>query len=221
MTSSSDGRRPSAVLRSDHATLRPAGFATAQLTTTSRRAADDDAATDRAWRAAHDAGYQAGLLEAAGEQAAWRQGALHREDAERAARAQQWSAVLASLGAAVDGAVQSATVADVQATAAHMAVEIAEALVGHHLQVADCAALDAVTRALADVPRGSDITVRLNPDDSDLAPGSLEDLTAGCAVELVADPAVEPGGAVVTIGDRTVDAQLGAALSRVREVLSR
>jgi flagellar assembly protein FliH len=87
--------------------------------------------------------------------------------------------------------------------------------------VGDCAARDAVGRALADVPSGAEVTVRLHPDDADLTPDDVATLAPGCAVELVLDASVERHGAVVTVGDRTVDAQVGAALARVREVLAR
>ena len=80
---------------------------------------------------------------------------------------------------------------------------------------------DAVERALTDVPRGSDITIHIHPDDTGLTPESVADLVPGCAVQVVPDPGVERGGCIVRIGDRTIDAQLGAALARVREVLAR
>ncbi len=126
-----------------------------------------------------------------------------------------------ALRSAVDDAAASATVSDLYAAAVPMAVQIAEVLVGHHLRVEDCAARDAVERALTDIPRGSDVTVHIHPDDTHLTPDSIADLAPGCAVQVVADPTVERGGCVVNIGDRTIDAQIGAALARVREVLSR
>ena len=36
---------------------------------------------------------------------------------------------------------------------------------------------------------------------------------------MVADPAVEPGGALVEVGSTTIDAQLSQALQRVRAVM--
>lgn len=223
MTSSSDLRPATALLRSGHVVTRRAAFSTRQLVPVGDAhvvAAPEVAGAD-AWEAGREAGYRAGLLAAEQEQAQWLAAARDRDEAERAVREQRWASLLASLDAAVQGAVDSTTVHDLHATAAHMGVEIAEALVGHHLEVGECAARDAVGRALADVPRGAEVTVRLHPDDADLSPQDVAALAPGCAVELVVDPSVERSGAVVTVGDRTVDAQVGAALTRVREVLAR
>ena len=196
MTSSSDLRPSTVLLRSATTTgVRPALFSSRQLSHSSGPVLGAGALSPsaRQFEEGREAGYQAGLLEAAREQELW---------AERAAAA-------------------SATVSDLYAAAVPMAVEIAEALVGHHLRVEDCAARDAVERALTDIPRGSDVTVHIHPDDADLTPDSMAELAPGCAVQVVADPTVERGGCVVNIGDRTIDAQIGAALGRVREVLSR
>jgi len=223
MTSSSDLRPATALLRAGRVVARPAAFPHLQLVP-----ADDESATDTtdlggaaAWEAGREAGYRAGLLAAEQEQARWLAEAREREAADRHAREQRWTALFESLASAVHDVVDSATVHDLHATAAQLGVEIAEALVGHHLEVGDCAARDAVGRALADVPRGAEVTVRLHPDDADLSPADLATIAPGCVVELVADASVERSGAVVTVGDRTVDAQVGAALARVREVLAR
>jgi flagellar assembly protein FliH len=226
MTSSSELRPATALLRAGHVVARRAAFPTLHLVPTpdesgagSAEAADVSGAD--AWEAGREAGYRAGLLAAEQEQARWLAEARDRDDVARREREQRWAALLGSLGTAVHDAVDSATVRDLHATAAELGVEIAEALVGHHLEVAGCAARDAVGRALADVPRGAEVTVRVHPDDADLTPEEVSALAPGCAVELVLDPSVERSGAVVTVGDRTVDAQVGAALARVREVLAR
>ena len=36
---------------------------------------------------------------------------------------------------------------------------------------------------------------------------------------VIADPAVEPGGCILEVGDSRIDAQLGSALDRVRAAL--
>jgi flagellar biosynthesis/type III secretory pathway protein FliH len=227
MTSSSDLRPATVLLRSSAtAGVRPALFSARQLThSTAVLGAGSGSESARQFeegrQAGYQAGYQAGLVEAAQERQLWVQRAEAREEADRAERELQWAATLDVLRAAVGGAAASATASDVHAAAVPMAVEIAEALVGHHLRVGACAARDAVERALEDIPRGSDVTVHVHPDDAHLTPGSLADLAPGCAVQVVADPTVERGGCVVDIGDRTIDAQIGAALARVREVLSR
>lgn len=224
MTSSSDLRPTTVLLRSATTTgVRPALFSSRQLSHSSGSVlgAGGRSPSARQYEEGRDAGYQAGLLEAAREQELWAERAAAREEATRAERDLQWRTALDALRSAVDDAAASATVSDLYAAVVPMAVQIAEALVGHHLRVEDCAARDAVERALTDIPRGSDVTVHIHPDDTDLTPESIADLAPGCAVQIVADPTVERGGCVVDIGDRTIDAQIGAALTRVREVLSR
>ena len=224
MTSSSDLRPSTVLLRSATTTgVRPALFSSRQLSHSSGPVLGAGALSPsaRQFEEGREAGYQAGLLEAAREQELWVERAAARDVAIRDERDRQWRTMLESLRAAVGDAAASATVSDLYAAAVPMAVEIAEALVGHHLRVEDCAARDAVERALTDIPRGSDVTVHIHPDDADLTPDSMAELAPGCAVQVVADPTVERGGCVVNIGDRTIDAQIGAALGRVREVLSR
>ncbi|WP_406833088.1 FliH/SctL family protein [Pedococcus sp. KACC 23699] len=222
MTSSSD-LRPSTVLLRNGATAsaRPAAFSSRQLTHASVLGSGAPSERARQYEEGREAGYEAGLAQAAREQAMWAERASARAEAERAERDREWEAALGALRTAVAGAAASATVTDVYAAAVPMAVEIAEALVGHHLRVDGCAARDAVERALTDVPRGSDVTIHIHPDDTALTPESVADLVPGCAVQVVPDPGVERGGCIVRIGDRTIDAQLGAALARVREVLAR
>jgi flagellar assembly protein FliH len=68
------------------------------------------------------------------------------------------------------------------------------------------------------VPPAAAVTVRLHPEDR-----ALLDLTvlAGRPVSLVDDPALTRGDAVVETETGVVDATVGAALDRVREVLGR
>lgn len=109
--------------------------------------------------------------------------------------------------------------ADVERSVATMAVQIAEVLVGRHLELGKWAALDAVRRALALAPRQSAAIVRLHPDST----LDLPDVSAavpGGTVTIVADPSIEIGGCIVEAGNRTIDAQLGPALLRLREVLA-
>ena len=67
----------------------------------------------------------------------------------------------------------------------------------------------------ADAPAG-DAVVRLNPADV----ATVGDLTFGRELTIVADPSVEPAGAIVEVGACTIDAQIGPALARVRKALS-
>jgi flagellar assembly protein FliH len=219
--SSSESRRATLLPRAGHGALRPARFLGEQLSAPGTSPATDAHGPARAWEEGHTAGYAAGLLAARREQEQWAQAAAAREAEESAARGHSWDVVLAGLREAVAGAQARTVVGDVTSTAAALAVEVAEALVGHHLRVGDCAALDAVTRALAEVPRGSVVTLRVHPEDLPLLPGDAATLSADCTLTVVPDASVGRGGAVADLGDRTVDARLEAALERVREVLAR
>ena len=73
-------------------------------------------------------------------------------------------------------------------------------------------------RALALSPEDGPTVVRLNPDDLQRIPAHVLEQLPG-SVRVVPDPRVEPAGAVADTGVCRVDAQLGPALDRVREVL--
>ena len=108
---------------------------------------------------------------------------------------------------------------DIERSVATVAVQIAEILVGRHLELGKWPALDAVHRALALAPRHSAAIVRLHPD-STLELPDVSGALSGGTVTIVADPSVEIGGCIVETGSRTIDAQLGPALQRLREVLA-
>lgn len=108
---------------------------------------------------------------------------------------------------------------DIDHSIAVMAVEIAEVLVGRHLELGKWPALDAVQRALALAPRRAAAILRVHPDTVNELP-DVSDALPGGSVTLVSDPAIEIDGCVVEAGDRTIDAQLGTALQRLREVLA-
>jgi len=108
---------------------------------------------------------------------------------------------------------------DLERSVATMAVQIAEVLIGRHLELGKWPALDAVQRALALAPRQGAAIVRLHPDCTLDLP-DMSDTVPGGSVTIVADPSVEFGGCIVEAGNRTIDAQLGPALQRLREVLA-
>jgi len=102
--------------------------------------------------------------------------------------------------------------------AVELALQIAEAVLGRELLAVDDPAADAVRRALTDVPVDVQVTVRLHPSDrAGLDPSVL----AGRTVTIVADPSLSRGDALVETDSGSVDAGVGAALARVREVLGR
>jgi flagellar assembly protein FliH len=98
---------------------------------------------------------------------------------------------------------------------------LAEALVGHELAVSRTPGEDAVRRALALAPIGRPVLVRLHPaDHAVLAAAGAQREVDGRTVTLLADPVVGPGDAVAECDATTIDARLGAALDRVRDLLT-
>jgi flagellar assembly protein FliH len=171
-------------------------------------AAVDPAAAALEERRGYDDGYQVGLAEGL--------------DAGRAAAAAESAAVVArleALGRALAEAAddlrrrQGLELAGLEDALARTAVDLAAAVVGRELQVATSPGADALARALALVPAGATAVARLHPADADTV-GRLPG-----AVTVIADPAVEPGGCILEVGDSRIDAQLGSALDRVRSAL--
>lgn len=156
----------------------------------------------------YDDGYQAGVAEglAAGRAAA------ATETAGIIARAE---ALCRSLAEAADDLRrrQALELKGLEDTLARAAFDLATAVVGRELQLSSSPGADALARALALVPAGCVATARLHPEDV-ASLGALPD-----PVTVVADPAVEPGGCILEVGDSRIDAQLGSALDRVRAAL--
>ncbi len=157
-------------------------------------------ATRRGFRDGHDAGFKAG----------------HREGV-RAARDETRAAVAALHAAARDIQQRAATdLAEATRTIAAAALELAEAIIGRHIEAAADPGADALARALALAPNVP-LTARLHPEDAALLDTSL--LPEDGRVVVVADPAIERGGCVVEGGATTIDAQVGPALARARQAL--
>jgi flagellar assembly protein FliH len=153
------------------------------------------------------AGYQAGYEEglATGRAAAAAEA--------RAAAARLERAVSAVSAAAAELARRQAlALAALEDTIAAAAFELAAAVVGREVALAANPGVDAVARALALAPSGVAAVARLHPEDAAC-------VTAPESVRVLADPAVEPGGCVIEVGDCRIDAQLGPALARARAAL--
>jgi flagellar assembly protein FliH len=184
-----------------------------------------DAATVVIRAAARAEGYAVGWAEgrrAADEAAALEASVAAGERAEAAARAaHDVAAALQALHAAASALEARAVVpaAELADAVTAGAFELAQALLGRELSLAVDPGLDAIRRALVMLPEGRPVTVRLNPDDASVTRESLASASLGREIHVVPDPAVEPGGAVVDCDATRVDAQLGLALQRVREVL--
>jgi len=140
------------------------------------------------------------------------------EESARAARAERLSEALVAAAAA---ACEQRQVALARATqeAVELAFELTEALIGHEIGTnPSTMSLDALKRALALVPRGEDLVVRLHPGDA-LTPEEVQDLVKDASVKVVADPDIEVGGCVVEAGPCRIDAQLGPAMARARALI--
>jgi len=214
---------PSRVLRGSAAAGMPTAPLEGLLHPLQRAALDAVSAEVR--QAARAEGYAVGWAEgrrAAEEAAILEATAAATARAEEAARSR---AVLASaveaLGAAADtlearAVVPAGDLADAIVTGAF---ELAQTLLGRELQLAADPGLDAIRRALVLLPENRPVTARLNPDDASVCRDGIADAALSRDVLIVADPTVERGGAIVDCDSSRVDAQLGPALERVREVL--
>jgi flagellar assembly protein FliH len=193
--------RGSATLDADlMLTRRPTAASPGVGETESARLAREEAA-----RVGYEDGFQAGLAAAAQE--------------AQARNAQAGTALNAALTALDSAAAQLATrqaagVADVEQRVTALALQIAEAVIGREVPTTG---RDAIVRALQLAPEGSPAVVRLNPADLDTV-GELARITDR-EISLVPDPAVEQGGCILEAGPCRIDAQVGPALDRVREVL--
>jgi flagellar assembly protein FliH len=179
---------------------------------------------ERSQQAARAQGYATGwaegrrvaLARAAEEALAVRRAAAadqERRDAEHAR-------VLAALDTAVAAAQArlEAALAELAEAVVPLALQLAEAVIGREVLTATDPGGDALRRALSEVPAAAPVTVRLHPADHALLdPALLEQRE----VTVVADPLLARGDAVAETPDTVVDATLGTAMERVREVLAR
>ncbi|HTZ09363.1 MAG TPA: FliH/SctL family protein, partial [Acidimicrobiales bacterium] len=133
---------------------------------------------------AYQAGYDAAVAEAGSS-----------GQAVREARA---SALAQSLvgAAAVAHELRAAAMEQAAREAVELAFELTEALVGRELALDPSLTVDALKRALALVPQGEDLVVRLHPSGA-LTTDEVQDLVKDASVRVVADPDIEVGGCVV------------------------
>jgi flagellar assembly protein FliH len=167
-------------------------------------------------------GYAEGTARAAAESALELAATRERHEAEHRERMDRVTSAIAALDAAVHDleARTAPAAAELERLALVFAVDNATTLIGHELALSASPALDAVRRALALAPVDTDLLVRLHPADAAAAAEGVRAAAPGRTVEIVADPAVEPGGCVLDAGACHVDAQLGPALERVRAALA-
>ncbi|MGY1796046.1 FliH/SctL family protein [Geodermatophilus sp. SYSU D00525] len=169
----------------------------------------------------HGAGYAEGMAEAGRVVAEAEAQAAARLADVQARWERRMATATAALGAAVVALETAAvpTAEDVRDTVLDGVLTLVEDLLGRELSASTTAGVDAIRRALTLVPADAPAVVRLHPDDlAEVPPAALAALPR--SVTVVGDDAVERAGAVAECGPRRVDAQLSAALARVRAVLS-
>lgn len=164
-----------------------------------------------------DEGYAAGLAAGLEVGRAQADEAARSLEATRSERAAVAVAVLDQAALAARDAYQAALRA-VEDRLAAAAFELTVALVGRELELSSSSGEDAIARALALAPPAVALQVRVHPDDV-VAIGDVEALAPSRSIVLLADPSVDRGGCVVDAGPCEIDAMIGAALERVREVL--
>jgi len=156
--------------------------------------------------AGFEEGFQAGLADAAAG-----------DEAARTAQVCRLSdALITTAVGARSHRADAVSLAELEAV--ELAFELAEALLGRELSLSPSLSIDAVKRAVALVPKGEDLVVRLHPDDV-ITPDELQALVADASVKVVIDPEVEPGGCVVEAGPCRIDAQVGPAMERARALI--
>jgi flagellar assembly protein FliH len=159
---------------------------------------------------ARAAGYQEGFAAGLADAAAGDEAAV----SARVARLSD--AVIAAADNARSQRAEAVTLAEQEAV--ELAFELAEALLGREISLSPSPSIDAVKRAVALVPQGEDLVVRLHPGDV-ITPEELQALVADASVKVVQDPEIEEGGCVVEAGPCRIDAQIGPAMERARALI--
>jgi flagellar assembly protein FliH len=118
---------------------------------------------------------------------------------------------LSALDARVAPVVQDADDALIAAS-----LDLAEAIIGREVGDTRTAAEDALRRALSRLDGQQAATIALNPADAELLAGE----TLPARVTLTADRSVGPGDAIVLFDDGWLDARIGTALARAKEIMT-
>ena len=165
--------------------------------------ADLAAIAEAARAAGHDAGFQAGLVQAE----------------------QQMAAGVAALQAAVAGveAQRNQLSAAVEAAAVELGLRIAEQALHATVEAQPGVVVDVVRGALRRLVERDRVAILVHPDDLDLVRTASEGLVAELGgiehCEVQAERRVARGGAIVRTVEGEVDATLTTKLARAREVL--
>lgn len=171
------------------------------------------ATDDRAEARGHAAGYAAGRQVAERELITLRAQLEASAAIELAAARGRLDSAAAALTAAAGriAALQAPVLADADRALAASALELATVLLGREPAPSSVETLERAIGMSSDLaPR----RIRLNPADAD----AVSDLVPG-GVEVLADPAILPGDAVLDLAHGELDARMTAALDRVRAAL--
>jgi flagellar assembly protein FliH len=162
------------------------------------------AASELETRKAYEAGRQAG--EAAARQAFERE---VRANTEKLAEA------IASLGAARADAVRRAEADTVQ-----LAIEIARRVLHRELSV-DSSAIGALVKAALEKLQGQEIhRVKVHPDQATVVRACLEQAGRSRAIEIIADPGQQRGGALFELNRGSLDASVETQLREIERGLA-
>lgn len=133
---------------------------------------------------------------------------------------QEWNAAIAAVDAARDRyAVES------EPELVRLAVRIAGKIIGEELQTSPEAIVSIVRECLHGLRRERSLTIRAQPDDVDILRGRIDRLREAAgpdrSIEVVADPAVGPGGCIVESEYGFIDARLETQLRCMETILLR
>ncbi|MDO5672855.1 MAG: FliH/SctL family protein [Actinomycetaceae bacterium] len=159
------------------------------------------------------AGQRRAAREAAEEQARIEEEARLADEARSEAFADSMDTV--ALVAQSVGDRDELVVDEMKDALALAAIELAEALLGAELSSSDTGAKAALKRALNIAEAKDIVRVRMNARDIAV----LEASGVESPVELVADPAMEPGDAISEMPEGFLDARLSSALQRAKAAL--
>lgn len=206
MSSLPDNLRPDRVIRGPSRTVPMSPLAPAPSPTLSpvpTATTTMDAIVEAARREAFEEGRRAGAAEVRSS-----------VETARAAMARRTAMQLEDASRQV-AALRAQVVDEVVGDLSGLVVDLAEALVGRELSLGASAASEALARALALAPRGPELVVHVHPDcgldDEDIAGTAV-----GAQVTIVRDPSIDLHGCRIMAGGCQIDAQIPAALERVR-----
>ncbi|GAA0543725.1 hypothetical protein GCM10010172_26580 [Paractinoplanes ferrugineus] len=173
------------------------------------------------------AGYAEGWAQGQRDSAAAAEESAARHRAAEQAHEQRRTAALAQAVNALGRAVTTMenqlmpTFTELQEVVLAHAFELAEAIVGRTLDDPQRRGADALRRAMAAAPEAGALIVSLCPDDYQtlVGDGPADYDHEGRRITLRSDPALRPGDAVADTGMASVDATIGAAVTRAREAL--